>query len=254
MEDKIDKPEKAVILAAGRGSRLKSLTDDKPKCLNMIANKPLLQWQINSLRKGGIKDIVLVTGYRSELFDKWKNVRRIQNPEWEETNMLKSLLCAKSEFFESIIVSYSDIIYHWDIIKKLREYPSDIALSYDKDWLKLWSERFSDPLKEAETFKINEENIVTEIGKKPGDITEIQGQYMGLMKFTPQALSWIIKWTETRKNDISKTDMTTTLQGLIDEGYPVYGLGISGGWCEIDTPKDLAVAEKLLQKGILREG
>ena len=58
---------KAIILAAGRGSRMKNLTDEKPKCLAKLRGKPLLEWQLTSLREAGIEDIAIVTGYKREL-------------------------------------------------------------------------------------------------------------------------------------------------------------------------------------------
>ena len=57
---------KAIILAAGRGSRLGGLSDDNPKCFNEVGGKKLLEWQIAALNSSGIKDIVIVTGYKSK--------------------------------------------------------------------------------------------------------------------------------------------------------------------------------------------
>ena len=58
---------KAIILAAGRGSRMKNLTSDKPKCLVKLHGKPLLEWQLESMYKSGISEIAVVTGYKNEL-------------------------------------------------------------------------------------------------------------------------------------------------------------------------------------------
>ena len=58
---------KAIILAAGRGSRMKKLTNDKPKCLVKLHGKPLLEWQLESMRKSGISEIAIVTGYKHEM-------------------------------------------------------------------------------------------------------------------------------------------------------------------------------------------
>ena len=59
---------KAIILAAGRGSRMKELGDQLPKCLIELRGKPLLEYQLQTLRQAGIDEIALVTGYRNELF------------------------------------------------------------------------------------------------------------------------------------------------------------------------------------------
>lgn len=57
---------KAIILAAGRGSRMKDLTDDKPKCMVEYKNKPLINWQTDSLSEAGINEIGVVVGYKKE--------------------------------------------------------------------------------------------------------------------------------------------------------------------------------------------
>ncbi|MGR3175980.1 MAG: phosphocholine cytidylyltransferase family protein [Candidatus Scalindua sp.] len=243
--------KKAIILAAGRGSRLKGLTEDKPKCLNTVGGRTLLEWQMGTLKQCGIEDIILVTGYRSSSFNSW-DVIKVHNSDWEKTNMLSSLLCAEREFDQALIVSYSDIIYCSEIVKQLQEYPGDAVVAYDKDWHMLWSDRFSDPLLDAETFKIAEDSRIREIGKKPTDVKEIQGQYMGLMKFTPHAMDNIIGWTRKLPSGPDKIDMTTAIQGLIDSGYPVYGVCTKGRWCEIDDEKDLIVAEDLFSKGLIK--
>ena len=62
---------KAIILAAGRGSRMKNLTDDKPKYLVKLHQKPLLERQLESLRKSGINEIAIVTGYKHEMLSSY---------------------------------------------------------------------------------------------------------------------------------------------------------------------------------------
>ena len=56
-----------IILAAGKGERLRPLTNDKPKCMVELFGKSILEWQIETFQKFGIKDITIVTGYKSEL-------------------------------------------------------------------------------------------------------------------------------------------------------------------------------------------
>ena len=58
---------RGIILAAGRGSRMKHLTSERPKCMVKLQGKPLIEWQLEALRAAGIDDIAIVTGYRHEL-------------------------------------------------------------------------------------------------------------------------------------------------------------------------------------------
>lgn len=239
---------KAIILAAGRGSRLKGFTEDKPKCLNVVGKLALLEYQLSALRQAGVDDIVLVSGYKNKMLEGF-STRMVHNDKWQETNMLFSLLCAKEEFVAPAVVSYADIIYGKETVSQLMLQQQDIVVVYDRDWHRLWQYRFDNPLEDAESFQINDQNLIVDIGRKVNDLAQIQGQYIGLMRFSVKAFSWIEKIAE--KHDIRKMDMTTLLRLLIEEGHPVYGMGIDGGWCEVDTVKDLQVAQKLLSQGEL---
>ena len=85
----------ADILAAGRGSRMKNLTSDKPKCLVRLNGKPLIQWQLDALNQAGISNIAVVTGYKRELIADLDLIE-FYNKRWSETNMVYSLDVLKS--------------------------------------------------------------------------------------------------------------------------------------------------------------
>ncbi|MGE5491994.1 MAG: phosphocholine cytidylyltransferase family protein [Actinomycetota bacterium] len=233
---------KAIILAAGRGSRMKAMTDDRPKCLVEFRGKPLLQWQIEALQAAGITDIGIVTGYKRELLAD-RGLVEFHNPRWSETNMVSSLACARDWLLaEPCIVSYSDIFYESNAVSALMESVAALAITYDTQWLELWSRRFGDPLLDAETFRLNADGTLAEIGGKPSSIAEIEGQYMGLLRFTPAGWSEI----EAIRKALPQTDqdrmhMTGTLQRVIDAKR--IGIGTvpyTGTWGEIDSIDDLS--------------
>src|SRR5690348_3567787 len=142
---------KAIILAAGRGSRMNALTEDKPKCLVEFRGKPLIDWQIEALNKAGITEIGIVTGYRRELLISRQFVE-FYNDRWANTNMVSSLECARKWLeTEPCIVSYSDIFYDFPAVLSLIQADADLAVTYDPNWLLLWKQRFEDPLSDAET-------------------------------------------------------------------------------------------------------
>ena len=85
---------KAIILAAGRGSRMGTLTDNKPKCLAKVKDKMLIEYQITALNAAGIKEIAVVTGYKAEFLNNY-GTYHFHNSDWAETNMLHSLFYAK---------------------------------------------------------------------------------------------------------------------------------------------------------------
>ena len=110
---------KAIILAAGRGTRMKELTDDRPKCLVKLRGRALLDLQLEALREAGIEKIAVVTGYRREMLAS-RGLTEFYNSRWAETNMVSSLACAEDWLkLEPCIVSYSDIFYDSYAVKSL---------------------------------------------------------------------------------------------------------------------------------------
>jgi len=239
---------KAIILAAGRGSRLGNLTKERPKCLNLVGDFPLIEWQITALKNGGVKDITLVTGYQATLLESY-GLKTIFNERWESTNMVQSLLCSAEEFSEPVIISYSDILYQDTVVAQLCEQKKEAVVTYDVEWFSLWERRFENPLEDAESFQIEATGRIKDIGRRVTSCQEIEGQYIGLLRFTPKAFQAIQDFTASVDRTIlDQMDMTTLLQGLIHQQFPIYGMSIQGGWCEIDTVRDLEIANQLFSK------
>lgn len=234
---------KAIILAAGRGSRMKDLTDDQPKCLVELHGKPLLDLQLAALRNAGITEIAIVVGYKRDLLVN-RGLVEFENPRWAETNMVSSLACAADWLQTSpCIVSYSDIFYESSAVTALMDCHADIAVSYDENWRALWEKRFADPLLDAETFRLNRDNgTLAEIGNRPKEITEIEGQYMGLLRFTPLGWGEVVRIRATLSSEmLDRMHMTGTLQKIIEEGrVPVAVVSYCGPWGEVDSADDLA--------------
>lgn len=233
---------KAIILAAGRGSRLQGLTDQKPKCLVELDGRPLLEHQLDALQRAGIREIGIVTGYRREALG-GRGLTEFHNPRWDQSNMVSSLACANDWLLEDpVIVSYSDIFYEPSAVSSLMETPAELAITFDPNWLELWSKRFADPLEDAETFRLQPNGQLAEIGKKPLSTTEVEGQYMGLLRIAPNAWREIMRLRENlTPQERDRMDMTGTLQRIIEAGrIAITAIPYTGKWGEVDTEADLA--------------
>lgn len=233
---------KAIILAAGRGSRMKTLTDERPKCLVELRGKALLDWQLQALREAGVSEIAIVTGYRRELLA-GRGLKEFHNPRWAQTQMVSSLACAEEWLkAEPCIVSYSDIFYDASAVRALMVSIAPLAVTYDPNWLALWQQRFADPLEDAETFRLTPQHTLAEIGNKPKSVQEVEGQYMGLLRFTPEG------WAEVERlrsampaAAADKLHMTGTLQKVIEAGrVAIAAVPYEGEWGEVDSAEDLA--------------
>jgi len=235
---------KALILGAGRGSRMSPITDEMPKCFTELGGKKLIEWQLKALNDSGISDVTAVGGYKHEMLEEYLPVSFI-NKGWAQSNSVMSLFSADELLSEcSCIISYSDIVYHPVNIQSLIKSPGSIAITYDIYWNLLWDDRFKNPLSDAETLKIMDGKVI-EIGKKAKNLQEIEGQYMGLLKITPNA------WSKIKKNirklsekEIKFFDITALLSKLIENGIDVYGVPIHGKWCEIDQQSDVELYER----------
>jgi len=234
---------KGIILAAGRGSRMGSLTSNLPKCRTILFGKELIKWQLDALTDAGISKIAIIRGYLAETFD--FNVTYFENKRWAKTNMVSTLV-ASSQWLEvgNTIISYADIVYSSDSVSTLIDGKGDIVITYDPNWYDLWSLRFKDPLSDAETFKIDN-GVVTEIGNKAQSIDEIEGQFMGLIKINGSGWKKIINYLDDySSHEIDQMDMTMLISGLIDSGIDIHAVPISDKWMEVDTESDLKIYQQ----------
>ncbi len=240
---------KAVMLAAGSGTRLLPHTQDRPKCLVKLFGKPLLEHQLEALGNAGVEDFVIVTGYRSEQLQSYPG-RKYYNADFLTTNMVHSLFCAESEFDDDLLLAYTDIVYHPSLIQTLIRSTEEINILIDLDWKRLWALRLEDPLCDAETLKLDSEGFVLELGKKPRTENEIEGQYMGLLFIRRDSLRLIRSIYHAMSRDLTydgkafpQMFMTSFIQVWIDRGLKVKAVPVRSGWLEVDTAKDLALYE-----------
>ena len=232
---------KAIILAAGRGSRMKDLTDEQPKCLVELRGMTLLDWQLKALHEAGISEIAIVTGYMRELLSN-RGLVEFHNPRWAETNMVSSLAYAQEWLLaEPCMVSYSDIFYEASAVESLMTSAAHLAVTYDPHWLKLWEKRFGDPLLDAETFRLNLDKTLAEIGNKPKSVHEVQGQYMGLLRFTPEGWAEVLRVRASlTPNECDQIHMTGTLQRVIEASrIAIAAIPYELAWGEVDSAEDL---------------
>jgi choline kinase len=236
---------KAIILAAGEGTRLRPYTLERPKCLVEVEGRSLLDRQLAVLEAEGIERIVLISGYRAEMLARPGIESRI-NPRYAETNMVWTLFCAEKDLEGDVLLCYGDIVYSKEILQALLRSKADIAVTIDLDWEAYWRARNEDPLDDAETLKLAADGRILEIGQKPVSLSEIEGQYMGLMKFSSRGVQQLKKTFHEaracgmlRGKRLEKAYMTDMLQMMIDLGYRLESVPVHGGWVEVDTVSDL---------------
>ena len=232
---------KAIILAAGRGSRMQYMTYDNPKCLIKIKGTPLIERQISLFKEVGINEIAVVTGYKREKLQKYK-LKEFYNKKWSSSQMVYSLFQAENWLNkENFIVSYSDIFYEKSALLTLISSKNDISITYDKNWRALWERRFKNPLSDAETFLFDDNNFLLNIGQKTKSYENIKGQYMGLLKFSPNGWQSASKfYAGLSKVEKYSLDMTSFLSSLIiNKIIKIKVFEYDEDWGEMDAVTDL---------------
>ena len=231
-----------VVLASGKGTRLKKINQNKPKCLLKInKDKTLIDYISKNFKK--FKRTFIIGGYKYKLLKKYekKNVKLIVNERFSNTNMVYSLSCARKFISEDIVVVYADILFHDKIIDNLIKKRGSL-LALKKDWLEIWKSRMSlkNIKKDSENIVLNKNKIV-KIGGKYKKYPK--AQYMGIIKFKKKDFFRIMDYFASLKN--YKIDMTSFLnlcikKKIISLSYFMTKLF----WYEIDTPQDFKSLKK----------
>jgi choline kinase len=249
---------RAVILAAGEGTRLRPLTADRPKCLVEVAGRPMLEWQLDALRRAGVVDVAIVTGYRADAIT--QVARRYHNDRYADTNMVASLMCAREVFAgdDDVLVAYGDIVYDPSLVLACLKATAPVAVAVDRHWRELWEWRMENPLADAETLRIGADGNLVELGRRPERLDDIEGQYVGLIRVrADEAPDWPARFDALdpagpyEGRDRDHMFLTAFVQLLVDDGVPVEPVLVDGGWLEVDTCDDLRVYEELHASGAL---
>ena len=237
---------KAIILAAGLGSRLGAMTKSRPKCMIEIDGKTILQRMTDIFKAYGIAEVVVVRGYKKDLIN-YSGLRYCDNTNFENTSNLASLFCAEGEMDDEFIVSFADLVFDEIILEKQMQEKCDISLVIDINWLPKYEGRTLHPISEADKVIINGNKIV-KIGKNVG-AEEAHGEFIGMGKFSKKGgeiLRTIYHQSKTINNggpfheaeSFRMGHIMDIIQEAIDQGYVVAPVMTRDWWSEIDTPED----------------
>jgi choline kinase len=234
---------KAVILAAGQGTRIRSVHGERPKCLIEVDNATILDHQLEALHKTGITDVAIVVGYEKKqiirhiMSSKLRHVQRvhfIENPAFAITNNIYSLWLALEWLRgDSFIVLNADVIFDADVLKTAVQTNSPISMIVD-------------PLWRDETMKvIIHGSRVLQMSKKISR-EQFSGTYIGITMFSKAVQARFFNKMNAlisagRVNDF----FNVAVQELVDEGVHVGYTSTDGmAWAEIDDPTDLSFAQQ----------
>ena len=236
----------ALLLAAGSGNRLQPLTDSIPKCLSEINGRPMLERLIDNLYDNGFKRLVIVVGYMHHCIRRFVNeyagdltIEFITNPLYQTTNNIYSLWLARNKIQELFLLVESDLVFESSQLEGLL-YPDKIAISRMQPWMN------------GTTITIDSLNRVQAFGMGGNGYTEIT-RYKTVNIYSLSDSTWR-KVVERLELHISSGKVNEYYEVVFKEMIADGSLSMDGvffdpeRWYEIDTPADLANAERILEE------
>jgi choline kinase len=223
---------RAVILAAGRGRRLRDVTADGNKCLVPIGGSTLLERQIRSLRACGIDELTVVTGFRAD------DVRRacgagvsfVVNDRFDETNSLYSLWLARELITDGLVVLNGDVLFHRQLLR-------DLLTSCDEDAL-LMAARRGDAYSDEEMKVRVRAGCVAAIAKTL-DPAETDGENVGIAKFGADGARVLVQALERIVAGGGEREWLPRAFAEFSQQRPLHVVETRGfPWTEVDCPED----------------
>jgi L-glutamine-phosphate cytidylyltransferase len=246
---------RAIIIGAGRGSRLGANTDEIPKTLVPVMGRPMLDWILDALAAAGItrKDVVFVCGYAEGVVRaRYPEFTFVRNEDWANNNILLSLLCARDYLTDGFISTYADIVYDGAIARKLAQSSADICLGCDTAWRRRYIGRTEHPETDAEKLRADDSRVCQisrTIASEAAD-----GEFIGVMKLSADgARVFVDAFDRANKSygggifregrSFQRAYLLDLLQEMLEAGAVMRRENTAGGYMEIDTEQDLAMAE-----------
>jgi L-glutamine-phosphate cytidylyltransferase len=234
--------EKAIILSAGKGSRLLPLTADRPKCLIELSGKTLLEWQLDALFAIGISEAVIVTGFHDWLVDeiagRREGVRTLFNPFYHVADNLGSVWLARPEFDCDLLLLNGDTLISPPLLGKvLAADGAAITITIDEK-----------EVYDADDMKVLRDGTrLLRIGKalEPGNYN---AESIGLLAFRGDGPRQFSDQVEKmmRLPDATRRWYLRAIDALATGGTEVQTVSIKGeDWQEVDFPEDLEKATAL---------
>ncbi|MDE7264534.1 MAG: phosphocholine cytidylyltransferase family protein [Anaeroplasmataceae bacterium] len=234
---------KALILAAGLGSRLAPITDHCPKSMVPVNGKPILFKQIENLHENGITDITIISGYKAEVLEEavssnFSGIQFIRSVDYANTNNMYSAYLAKDILKgEAFLMMNADVFYDASVIQELLACPYENAIVVE---IGKYIE---------ESMKVTESNGVLSHISKQISPEEALGVSIDVYKFSPSAGEVFFK--KCREYIEDKTELKlwseVALHDVLGE-VNFKACPLKGRWLEIDNHDDLAAAENLFRE------
>jgi choline kinase len=245
---------RAIIIGAGRGSRLKSMTDHQPKCYATVGGRRILDWTLETFERAGLKEKVFIGGYQFDrIRSDYPQLSFAHNADWANNNILLSLFHAEQFMCDGFVCAYSDILFRDSIVRDALNHPADIVLCVDTHWRNRYADRSQHPEQDAEKLTVSGDRV-TRIHREISS-DSAQGEYIGVARFPARGAALLCEhfhrirasytgkpWREAKV--FAKAYLILLFQEMIEQGVAIHMVPTHGDYMEIDTEEDYALANR----------
>jgi choline kinase len=238
---------RAVILAAGKGSRLTKAIGDKPKCLLRMGDRTLIERQIESLRHVGIDDIVVIVGCQHDRVKRTcgRGIAYIENARYAQTNSLYSLWLARPLLLDGFIVLNCDVLFHPQLLTDLLTARHEDALLMSDSGDALGDEEMK--------IKVRRGSVVEISKAMPPHVAD--GENVGIAKFGAAGARLLASVLDARVAAGGLREWVPHAFADFARVRPLHVVGTRGyPWTEIDFPEDYQHAVTDVLPAIERDG
>src|SRR5262245_46841158 len=236
---------KAVILAAGKGTRMKELTVSRPKPMVEICRKPMLEHIMVALRDSGIREFVIITGYLAEAVEShFGNGESLGLQIYYVRQTVQNGTGAAFHLAKDFVGTEPFFAGYGDIITSLNNYPRLIQ-SFDErpcDGL-LCLNWVADPYRGAAVY-MDSNGLISDIIEKPPQGTSTSNwNNAGLMVFSPRLFGYSADLKPSARGEYEITD---AIRAMIRDNRQIRGFKLEGFWSDVGRPEDLEVVTQAL--------
>ena len=231
------KIDKAVLLAAGKGTRMRELTADLPKPMIKVRNKPVLLHIIEGLQSAGVKDFLIVIGYRGDVVKEYFGngtrfglrieyaTQVVQDGTGRVVDLARKFVCDGP-----FILSYGDILVDSANYQRLVSLPDDVAA--------IVSVKKNEDVSQGGAVFFNEKFELTDLREKPKPGEPTSPWYnAGVYAFRPNIFEYTARLQPSPRGEYELTD---AIRELAHSGQKVKGLELTGNWADVRDPEILA--------------
>lgn len=243
-----------IVIGAGRGRRLNSMTDHEPKCYARIGGRRIIDILLEALSESGLGKPVFIAGYLIDVIrSDYPDVTLCHNDQWEHNNILASLFCAAEHMGGGFVCTYADILYRAAVVRRALDHPGDIVLCIDVEWRSRYADRSQHPEGDAEKIIASGDRV--EAISRGINADDATGEYIGVAKFSARGAEQLREhfakasarhggriWKDG--TPFEKAYLIHLLEAMVDAGVPVHVVTTRGEYMEVDTEEDYALANE----------